>query len=158
MIQITNLSAFHNQTTAWINAVRGGLERAVVKMMKDAQMFATLQSPVYSGDFASNWNVSWGAPDATFTRGPINPGDGPYPNSFPAPRSAPWGMGKFAAGAPKLGQSAFLTNAAVHDEPYAWLIEDNVISFRAGNSGRTRTKTMTHLTSTYGTISKGMLA
>lgn len=153
-VRITNLPEFHRQTAAWTNAVRSGLERAVVRIMKDAQMFATLNSPVYSGDFASSWNVSWGKPDTTFNASTDYLGP-----EYPEPKSGPWGMGKFASGTPKLGQTAYLTNAAFHDEPYAWLIEDNLIKFRPVNSGKGRVagKTFAHLGAAYKTITRGML-
>lgn len=159
MLRVENRAQFEAEVSAWVGAVKTAAERLVVRMMADAKQFAETHSPVYSGDFASNWNVSYGAPDTTFVQGPANPGKGLYPMSFPAARESAWGQGKFGMTRFSLGQTAYLANSAAHDEPYAWKIENNQIVFRPVNQGKDRVlgKTFDHLVNHYGQITKGML-
>lgn len=160
MIKVTNKAAFDAKVSAWIAAVKLGAGKAVVKMMRDAHAFATLQSPTFSGDFASNWNVSYGQPDMTFS-----PSGGDYMTLNAGLRgqaiNSALGVtkGNFDMTGFKLGQKAFLTNAAVHDEPYAWKIEHNLVNFRPVNVGkdRVRGKTLEHLAHTYATIPRGLM-
>lgn len=156
MIHIKNRAQFQTQVNAWVNSVRRGTERAVYRMMVDAQTFATLASPTFSGDYASNWNVSFGKPDVTFVAGGIDF----YADNYPGPVSRAWGKGNVApASSFKLGQTAYLTNAAEHDEPYAWLIEEGKINFRPENVGRDRIaqKTLDHLAHNYKSIKRTMM-
>lgn len=154
MIRVTNKSAFNAQVAAWIAAVKIGAAKAVVNILKDAQMEAVLKSPVYSGDYASNWNVSYGRPDTTF-----NATADYFGPEYPSARNSAWGMGAFNMTGFTLGQSAFLTNSAEHDEPYAWLIEEGKINFRPVNVGKDRVlgKTFTHLEHTYKAIPRSMM-
>lgn len=160
MIRVTNKSAFDAKVAAWIAAVKIGAAKAVDKMLRDAQAFATLSSPTFSGDFASNWNVSYGRPDVTFSTS-----GGDYMRVDDNLRShainSAIGVtkGNFDMTGFTLGQSAFLTNAAEHDEPYAWKIENNQINFRPVNVGkdRVRGKTLEHLKHTYKTIPRSMM-
>lgn len=153
-VRITNLSQFRAQCATWVANTKRQLEGVVFTMMYDAQAWATNISPVYSGDFASNWNVSFGSPDTTF----VSTKDY-YGMDYPDPVSAPWGKGNFNLSGFTLGQRAFLTNAAEHDEPYAWKIENGTISFRPVNVGRdaVRAKTLNHLKHTYARITKPMM-
>lgn len=161
MLKVVNRGQFDSQCAAWLGAVRAGAERAVVKMMKDAQKHATQISPVYSGDFASNWNVSYGQPDTTFisSQGDYMRVDSSL-NAHPLTSSAGVGLGNFNMSGFKLGQTAYLTNAAEHDEPYAWKIEKGQINFRPVNQGKDRVagKTFTHLEINYKTITRGHMA
>lgn len=156
MITITNQAQFKTQVAAWLVWVRKGAANAVYRMMYDAQTWATSISPVYSGDFASNWNVSYGAPDASFK----SSGDDYYGMSFPEANSAPWGKGNFNLSGFRIGQTAYLTNASEHDEPYAWKIENNKISFRPVNAGKwgVRAKTLNHLKTKYPRITRAAMA
>src|SRR5574340_782364 len=125
MIRVTNKSAFDAKVAAWIAAVKVGAAKAVVKMTRDAQAFATLSSPTFSGDFASNWNVSYGAPDMTFSSS-----GGDYMKVDDNLRShainSAIGVtkGNFDMNGFTLGQTAFLTNAAEHDQLALREVED----------------------------------
>jgi len=167
VIKIVNHSAFKAQVNAWVNSVRAGAEKVVYRMMYDAQLYAMSRSPVYSGDFASNWNVSYGTPDTTFREGPTISRD--YGRGLSSPRDSIWGRGNFSMTGFQLGQTAYLTNAAQHREPgettvdyYAWKIEDGLIKFRdvnvsAGKTDRVAAKTHAHLVRNYKTLTKGHL-
>jgi hypothetical protein len=157
MIRITNRGLFSVVVGHWIDSVRVGAEKAVAKIMKDAQIFATLQSPTFTGDFASNWNVSYGTPDTTFVGVPKGYAE---LEAGPLDSSAGLSPGRFNMVGFQLGQTAYLTNASFHDEPYAWLIENGKINFREVNKGRDHVgqRTGTHLSNTYAKITKGMLA
>lgn len=154
-IVVANRAEFLGQVNAWINAVERGASLAVFKMLVDAQTFARNHSPVYSGDFASNWNVSYGIPDASFTSTKDY-----YGPDYPEAVTQPWGTGNVQEWSGyRLGMPAFLTNAADHDEPYAWLIEKNRIHFRPSNEGKgaVRAKTLNHLKNNYTSVTKAML-
>jgi len=159
-VNITNAAVFKAQVAAWAEGVNvaGGI--AVTKMMKDAQLQATLLSPVYSGDFASNWNVKAGSPDTTFSS---SGGDYMRVDSnlrtHPLTSSVSVTPGNFNMSGFKLGQTAYLSNSAAHDEPYAWKIEDNKINFRPINQGkhRVRGKTLDYLGVKYKQITKAMM-
>lgn len=160
MIRVTNKSAFDAQVAKWIAAVKAGAEKAVFHIVRNAQIEATIKSPTYSGDFASNWNVSYGRPDTTF----VSSG-GDYMKIDDNLKAHPIGSaisvtkGAFDMTGFRLGQSAFLTNAAEHDEPYAWLIEEAMIKFRPVNVGKDRVlgKTFTHLAHTFKTIPRSLM-
>ncbi len=154
MLAIKGKPLFDAATAAWLLNVKKGLERAVTKMMFDAQTYALQQSPVYTGDYASNWNVSYGKPDVTFIGTPKG-----YESLKAGPLSSSAGLlpGKFNMEGFQLGQTAYLTNAAEHDEPYAWLIEGGKVKFREVNTGKDRVggKTFDHLSTGYSTITRG---
>lgn len=159
MLHVENRAQFKAEVSAWVEAVKTATERLVVRMVVDAKQFAETHSPVYSGDFASNWNVSYGAPDTVFVQGPPNPGKDLYPMSFPTARDTAWGTGRINMAGFQLGSTAYLANSAEHDEPYAWKIENNQVVFRPVNQGKDRVlgKTFDHLVNHYGQITRGML-
>lgn len=141
MLVVTNRAEFSSQVKGFINSARAQAENRLAGVMKGAQLHATLHSPVWSGDFASNWNVSYGTPDTTFID---SGGDYMRSSSEPGkeykmnPLSSAIGLppGNFNMVGFRLGQPVYLTNAAEHDEPYAWLIENNQIKFRSVNVGK----------------------
>lgn len=160
MYRVTNKAQFDAKIAAWIAAVKAGAERAVTRMARDAQRFATLSSPTFSGDFASNWNVSYGTVDTTFhtSGGDYMPiGNNLRAQAINSALSVT--QGRFNMQGFKLGQKVFIANSAAHDEPYAILIERNQINFRPVNMGKDRVagKTYDHLRHTYATIKKGMM-
>lgn len=153
-VEVADRAQFEQSITKWISAVKAGTVKAVTKIARAAQIEATRISPVYSGDFASNWNVSYGAPDTSFE------GTNDYYGlGYPDPVESAWGVGKFNLSGLQFGQTVYLTNAAEHDEPYAWKIENNKIKFRAVNRGKhaVRAKTLASLSRTFRTVPKGML-
>lgn len=129
---------------------------------------AVKNSAQYSGDFASNWRYSVGHIDTTFV--PLmatHPGRQEHghlerfliePRIQGDARAIRWAKagnaGKDLAFT-KLGQTAYISNSAVHDEPYAWLIEENQIKFRTGNSGAPLSRALKKVEGQYGaTISR----
>jgi len=148
MLRITNLEGFRAQTKAFVEKTKLQAVRRIGVVMADAQQYAANISPVYSGDFASNWNVSAGSPDETFVATKDY-----YGPEHPQATNSRWGMGTFNLNGFALGQTVYLTNAAEHDEPYAWLIEKGAIKFRDVNAGRDAvgSKTARHILSRLGT-------
>lgn len=134
-LRVLNREAFQAQVNAFVTKARVQAETRIRGIMVDAQRFAADHSPVYSGDYASNWNVSAGSPDTNFNATPDYLGP-----EYPEPKDSRWGMGNFDLNGFRLGQTVYLTNAAEHDEPYAWLIEDNQgdkhFVFREPNKGK----------------------
>lgn len=153
-LTIVNRQEFQQQVAAFANKVRAQAEVRIMNIMYDAQEFATRHSPVYSGDFASNWNVSYGRPDTTFilAGGDYMRIDKDTLRAFSPNSALSVGKGNFDMSGFRLGQPVFLTNAAEHDEPYAWLIEDDKIKFREVNVGLggVGRKTATHIIERFG--------
>lgn len=142
MLKITNRGEFRLQVEAFVDRARVIAGQRLTQIVREAQIHAADISPVYSGDYASNWNVSYGLPDTTFVNTKTS-GSREYKDylgqgsaSFDAPRDSRWGMGNFKMTGFALGQTVFLTNAANHDEPYAWKIEKKEIKFRDVNVGK----------------------
>lgn len=136
---VLNAAAFKAQVAAQIARVRKQAENRIAFVMLQAQIHASSISPTYSGDFSENWNVSYGSPDASFKAGPRpfkRTSDGDY---MLAPVNSWSGvLGNYNMSGFKLGQPAYLSNAAAHDEPYAWKIEKGAINFRPVNSDKDR--------------------
>lgn len=128
---VLNAAAFKAQVAAQIARVRKQAENRIAFVMLRAQIHASSISPTYSGDFSENWNVSYGSPDASFKVGPGRHTQAPLDS---------WSgvMGNYNMSGFKLGQSAYLSNAAAHGEPYAWKIEKGAINFRPVNSDKDR--------------------
>ena len=137
---VLNAAAFRAQVAAQIERVKKQAEARMVYIMKEAQIHASRISPVYSGDFASNWNVSYNTPDPGFMSSGgdylrINESTG---KAIPLTSSLGVTQGNFNMTGYKLGQPLFLSNAAKHDEPYAMKIEEGTIEFRPVNRGKDR--------------------
>lgn len=152
---VLNAGAFKAQIAAQMDRVRKQAEARITFMVLRAQIYASSISPTYSGDFSENWNVSYGSPDTTFNDS--GTGGDYYQESNGSMSFKPrdkWSgaLGTFNMTGFKLGAPVFLSNAAAHDEPYAWKIENNAINFRPVNTdkGRVRAKTMNYLTSMLG--------
>lgn len=142
MLKITNLPAFQAQVKTFVGQARATAQARLTQLVREAQIHAADISPVYSGDYASNWNVSFGTPDESFKSNiDYTASDRSYTvkdgySVYPEPRDSRWGMGNFKMTGFALGQTVFLTNAANHDEPYAWKIENKEIKFRDVNVGK----------------------
>jgi hypothetical protein len=159
VLKVTNLKevgdgfdAFFALATKTVTETSRGLG---VMLFKGALNY----SPQFSGDFTANWKfaVNWIDtsfkadifPAAVDTSEKILWGDsrrGGYVKRKRLP------VGGFLKGSTpamnyaiaankgrdkgfKLGDTINISNSAVHDEPYAMLIEENQIKFRPGNSG-----------------------
>lgn len=158
MITIRNRDAYNRQLTAAINRKSKEIGEILQKKMREAQLHARSISPVYSGDFASNWNVSVGKPDVTFISNiDYTASNRSYTREkgfsvVPEPVTQPWGVGNFSFAGFTLGSTVYLSNSAEHDEPYAFLIEENRIAFRPVNQNKdaVRAKTAAHIVNTWG--------
>ena len=161
---ITNRDAFLVNVNKKLNAVAKKAEQRTTLVMRAAQVHASRISPVYSGDFASNWNVSVGSPDISFSSS-----GGDYMQlsdktgcAVPLRNSAAVTQGNFSMtpgffGTKEAGfqtKPVYLSNAAKHDEPYAWKIEQGAINFRPVNQGKDRvaSKTMRHIRTLLGGV------
>ena len=119
-------------------------------------------SPQYSGDFAANWKYNLGSEDKNFDEVfSLKHDFGGYPYSTKGqgdPTAVNYAYisnsGKDAGF--NLTSKAYISNSAVHSEPYAWDIENGVIKFRkdVGNHGHIRAETMAHLVAKFGVISQ----
>lgn len=152
MIKVTNAEQFRGQVQRWLQAVEVGATKATMKMALDAQEFAMSKSPIWTGDFGSNWNVSAGSPNTSFREG-----------SQVGPVTHLWGRGDVNFTNYKIGTPVYITNNAVHmGEKYAGMIDRGEISFRQWNVEQDRTdfivaKTHRYLAEKYKVITKGMM-
>ena len=133
-------------------------------------------SPQYSGDFAANWNYAFGQPSTAFTPGALSPR--PAAKERLIYRTVKRGSSLIVrsrgakdslriAGDPEainyayqrnrgadvgftLATVAYISNSAVHTEPYAWKIENGKIRFRSGNKGHVRRETVAYIQRVYG--------
>lgn len=156
----TNAAEVAGQLDSWLADVEKEVEDIARGLATEALIYLLDYSPQYSGDFAANWNMSVNTPDYTFHSDvfrdkhfPVKSGQtafhmGDGPAMEYAFRNAAGKLDSF-----KLGDTIWLANAAAHDEPYAWLIEDNRIHFRPRNSGQTMYWAMQALIGYYTEIS-----
>lgn len=142
------LEKFDADVGAWFGAVGQAAQEAAAGLAEVALQRVLDESPQYSGDFVSGWQVSFNSPSSIWrpaklinqkqisagTVEPYQKGDKPaieYAMKKAWPRLA-------AARAQPLGTSIYLSNSAVHDEPYAWKIEEGSIDFRSVNPNADR--------------------
>lgn len=157
-LKVQGLEQFDAVVKGWLAAVEKQAEDAAVKLAKVAFNRVVEHSPQYSGDYAANWKVSFGTPDRTFRSfgfsGKHAVGDEPAVSRAKA--AANWkGF--------KLGQQIFLSNSAVHYDPYpehyAWKIQNEQIVFREENRGREQPTTAFYrATAPFRTLDKTALA
>jgi hypothetical protein len=155
-----NIGQVFSEMDAWLAAAEKEVEDVAKGLATEALVSLLEHSPQYSGDFAANWNMSVGTPDYTFNSDVFRDKHFPIahdatafhmgdtPAAIYAFRNA---MGKLDSF--KLGDTIWLANAAAHDEPYAWLIENNMIRFRPQNDGQTMHWAMRDMTANYTDIS-----
>ena len=164
-VEIKGLDAFDRQVKAWFGAVEKAAAQAAVGLAKQAFDNILINSPQFSGDFTANWRHSVGAPDTRFTVNAIS-GAARFRGHTDEHGVEPFGRGDSVAieyakshatwTTPKLGQTIYLSNSAVHDEPYAWLIEGGKINFRSVNSGADHVvrNAATRMNNRYSTLTK----
>lgn len=143
MIKVGNLDKVNNDLDLWVKLIETKVKQRAISITISALSWLTLQSPQYSGDFVANWKVGVGKPDSTFQPGALGSSlASKYVPGFDVKRrgdregidiailnaSVPIGSIAF-------GSKVYITNNAVHDDPYAVLIERNQIAFRPENAG-----------------------
>lgn len=133
----------------WKNDVNRALDKVSKESMDISNgvavtlFYQLLQnSPQFSGDFAANWRYSINSPDTTFESTAEDWKEKVADNSFQAFKAGYEEAISKAVARNKgkdtgyvLGDTFFLSNSAVHDEPYALKIEQGEIKFREGNQG-----------------------
>lgn len=139
MIKVDGQSAIDN-LQAWVAGISKTSVGVVQGMTGEILETLAYHSAQSSGDFASNWRVSVGAPDTTFIEGLADEGD-----HLMGDRQAVENTMNNNAGALDgytLGQKIFISNSASHDgDDYAAKIESGNINFREGNEGMPMVRT-----------------
>lgn len=164
MFEIKNVDELLAQITQWekdITAMVEGVGRGLSIVMFRGVVERSAQ---YSGDFAANWKYSVGQPDLSFEAGLLGeptPVTGDYgiaesgSNRFEGSRQAIEKARELNAGRPeqfKLGETAFISNSAKHDEPYAMKIWKDQIQFREGNQPELQARLTDEVLSLYAQI------
>lgn len=138
------LDQFSAQINAWMLRVGQATQQAASGMAGLALQEIVKESPQYSGDFVSGWEVSFNGPAYiwrpaklyTQDDAPFQKGDEPAMDHAlrkAAPNLARAAMAGSAQRGYGTGVSIYLSNSAKHDEPYAWKIEKGEIDFRPVN-------------------------
>lgn len=142
------LDKFDSVVDAWFDAVEAAAQQSAAGLGQVALTRILEESPQYTGDFVGGWEVGFNAPPLiwrpprfikrnaieTGVSEPFQKGDEPaidYALAKGEPRLT-------AAAAQPLGTTIYLSNSAVHDEPYAWKIELGQIDFRPVNPNADR--------------------
>ena len=145
---LEGLDKFDAAVGAWFGAVERAAQDAAAGLALVTLRRVLEESPQYTGDFVSGWEVSFNTPTniwrpaqilthkmiAAGYSDPFEKGDEPAISRAEGkawPRLA-------AAKAQPLGTAIYLSNSAVHDEPYAWKIELGEIDFRSVNPNADR--------------------
>lgn len=142
MIKIKNLDQFRAQIDKFVEGAKQDAQDAAVGLAEVAFQKVLDESPQFSGDFVSAWQVSARGPVSYFTPwggGSKKPGEYQKGDDEPINYALANTKGAFAAlRSVPLGSSIFLSNSATHDEPYAWKIEEGKIKFRPENPNADR--------------------
>lgn len=135
---LDNLDAI---TAKWLKDVEEAAMHAAVGLASVALTRILEESPQYSGDFVSGWEVGYSVPPTMWR--PYSLGHnvsflGHEPFQKGDPEAIEYALSKAeprfgAIASQPLGTAIFLSNSAVHDEPYAWKIELGEIVFRPQN-------------------------
>jgi hypothetical protein len=164
------LDSFHADVKAWVNSVEKAAQEAAAGLGQIALTYILEEGPQYSGDFVAGWEVGFNVPvniwrppqsggAALIKKGladPLEKGD-PYAIDYALNKAYP----RFEAAAKQpLGTPIFLSNSAVHDEPYAWKIERNEINFRPENpdAGRLVGRSVDYVGRRFATIGRSQLS
>mgnify|MGYP001194513573 FL=1 len=140
---LEGLERFDADVGAWFGAVEKAAQDAAAGLAEIALQQVLEESPQFTGDFVSGWEVGFNNPPNIWrpakllthkmiSSGVVDPyekGDAPaieHALNKAWPRLS-------AAKAQPLGTDIYLSNSAVHDEPYAWKIERGEIDFRSVN-------------------------
>lgn len=147
-------------TTAWLQQyqtqTKAQMKGLAIVMFKRVLEY----SPQYSGDFAANWRISLNNIDNSppeWTSGELLANLPTVQSSFDSPFKAgsrPAINIALTTNARKLdgfelGDTIYISNNSVHDEPYAMLIEGNQIRFRPGNYGAVVQRAYSFMTAKY---------
>jgi hypothetical protein len=158
---MSTVAEFSAKVDAWLKGVNELTVGVARGLSVEVFNIVLSKSAQYSGDFASNWKYSVGAPNYSFEESHLM-GKGEYGRGFtPFIEGHPIAMAKaqsLNAGADlqftKLGQTIYISNSAHHDDAYAWEIEKGTagrIKFRQGNQGKPLSRTLDAMTLKYGT-------
>lgn len=149
-VGLEGLDQFDSVVNGWFNEVESSAQNAAVGLAYEAATRLTAESPQYSGDFASAWVIGVGNVNTRFI--PINGirvdtndwlPEGESPKKRGDPEAIEYAM-SHAASALQMAKSAtfgtpiYISNSSLHDEFYAWKIEDGVIDFRPENANADR--------------------
>jgi hypothetical protein len=133
--EVKKSSTFDLVVSDWIDEVKTAAEDVAVGVAKVIFNHAIYNGPQYSGDYVANWKVSIGTLRPEFDHNAIG-GVGRVPRYKKGSVSAiQYAQSRADFSGFKLGQTLYLHNSAAHDEPHAWLIENNMINFRPVNAG-----------------------
>jgi hypothetical protein len=145
---LEGLDKFDSVVDAWFDAVEVAAQQSAAGLGQVALTRILEESPQYTGDFVGGWEVGFNTPPLIW-RPPrfvkskdIDAGAAePYQKGDDLAIDYALGKGEprlIAAAAQPLGTSIYLSNSAVHDEPYAWKIESGQIDFRPVNPNADR--------------------
>ncbi len=164
------LDKFNSQIEAWFSSVKVAAQQAAAGMGQVALTYILEQGPQYSGDFVAGWEVGFNIPPNIW-RPPQSGGAGLIKKGLASPKqkgdpdAIDYALNKAAprfsaASKQPLGTPIFLTNSAVHDEPYAWKIEKGLINFRPENPDAAHlvTRSVDHVVRNFGTIGRSQLS
>jgi hypothetical protein len=156
MLKVTNLDQVEAEFEAWLHQQESVLERVAIGLTKVALGKALEYSPQYSGDFAANWKLYVNKIELDI-QVDVFPGQ-----QFPAEdpfqrRDTPAIQYAIKANEERVnefnfrwGDTIWLANSAVHEDLYAWKIEDGLLKLRPVNYGgegplrQTKTYLKTH--------------
>ncbi len=144
---LEGLEKFDADVGAWFGAVERATQDAAAGLAFVALQRVLEESPQYTGDFVSGWEVGFNTPPNIWrpaqilTHKMIDSGVEPYQKgdepAISRAENKAWPR-LSAAKVEPLGTNIYLSNSAVHDEPYAWKIERGEIDFRSVNPNADR--------------------
>ena len=143
---LAGLEAFDATVRGWFEAVEDAAAEAAVGLATRVFEKVLIESPQYSGSYAANWKISYGAVDGHADVDPLNTKGkepAPYERNSDAAKIFAKAHRQGAPAAFKLGQSIFVSNSTVSpsglpgvtDLNLAWAIENGAIKFRPVNQG-----------------------
>ena len=168
---LVGLEAFDATVKGWLSSVEEAAEEAAGGLAMKVFQQVLKESPQYSGSYAANWKMSYGAIVPHAEVDPLNTkGKRPAPyerNSSPAQTYA-MAHRESVEGGFKLGQSIFVHNSTVSpsemlggsDTNLAWEIENGTIKFRPVNQGADHVgaRSLNFVAHRYPVINKSALA
>lgn len=138
---VKGLGAFKAQVNSFMKDTKKLVQSTAVDLAIYALHQILKESPQYTGDFVANWQVGYA--NTKFKKyvlfGGVNPrGKDFEPFQKGDPDAIEYALRHLIPQLNRLrksplGTSIVLTNSAVHDQPYAWQIENGTIKFRDVN-------------------------
>ena len=138
---VSGLAEFRRQVQGFVKDTKRLVQSTAVDLAIYSLHQILKESPQFTGDFVANWQVGYS--NAKFKRYVLFGGNDPRGDDFEPfqkgdPEAIEYALNKLIPQLNRLrkaplGTAVVLTNSAVHDEPYAWKIEDGSIKFRAVN-------------------------